>query len=269
MIWSEDAREVLGWVPAEADVAHKANTLVQLSLDNVTPPLPFNRVQCTKMPDWKCDFDAPVWRKVATSIAELVGRDDVPTPTAPVAAKPAKPRAALLAVLPFDNMSSDEELAYFSDGVSEEIQQTVAQGSDLKVLARSSSFQFRGAEKIVRKVAASLNATHVLDGSVRRSGSRIRITANLIECEGETTLWANRFDGDLGDVFDLQERIAEAVAQALKVTLAPQAPSPVLDPAIYEVFLKARAVVTEQGSLFDDASADAIPLLEQVVAAAP
>ena len=114
--------------------------------------------------------------------------------------------------MPFDNLSDDRELAFFCDGVSEEIQRTVAQRSDLKVLARSSSFQFRGSDKSAKKVAAALAVTHLLDGSVRRSGTRVRISAELVECASDRTLWSSRFDGELGDIFSLQDRIAEAVA---------------------------------------------------------
>ena len=191
-----------------------------------------------------------------------------PPPDAPAA--PAAVRAApLLAVLAFDNLSGDPAMDYFSEGVSEEIQQTVAQGSDLKVIARSSSFQFRGADKAVRKVAAELKATHLLDGSVRHSGGRVRISAQLVECAGETSVWANRFEGDLSDVFALQERIAEAAAQALKVAFSGPLQTWRLEPTVYERFLRARSIVTEGGQFYDDTGAAAIPLLEEVVAAAP
>lgn len=269
VLWSADA-VASRWVPAEADVAHKAGTLVQITLDGVRPPLPFNRLQCVRLQDWSGDFSAPGWLKVAAGIADLVGRPaPVATPTAPASAPHQAPRERLLAVLAFDNLSGDPELAYFSDGVSEEIQQTVAQRSDLRVVARSSSFQFRGADKAVRKVASALKATHLLDGSVRRGGERVRISAQLVECDGEVTLWANRFDGDLSDIFALQERIAESVAEALKVTLVVPAQAQIDDPRIYELFMRARAIISESGRLFDDTAADAMPLLEQVVQASP
>src|SRR5215471_13474136 len=107
------------------------------------------------------------------------------------------PKEPLLAVLAFDNLSGDPEMTYFSDGVSEEIQETVARGSALKVIGKASSFQFRGADKAASNVGAALNATHILDGSVRRSGQRVRISAQLVECARSTTLWSNRFDRDL------------------------------------------------------------------------
>jgi TolB-like protein len=265
VLWSADA-VASRWVPAEADVAHKAGTLIQLTLDGSTPPLPFNRLQCIRLPGWRGDLSEPGWLKVAGGIADLVGRRAASVPS-PVPAP--EPRERLLAVLAFDNLSGDSELSYFSDGVSEEIQQTVAQNSDLRVVARSSSFQFRGADKAVRKVASDLKATHLLDGSVRRSGERVRISAQFVQCAGELTLWANRFDGDLTDVFALQERIAQAIAEALKVTLAPPAQAAPIAPRVYEDFLKARAMITEGSRLFDAAAAEATPLLAGVTAAAP
>jgi TolB-like protein/class 3 adenylate cyclase len=179
------------------------------------------------------------------------------------------PRERLLAVLAFDNLSPDPDLIFFSDGVSEEIQQAVAKGSSLKVIARSSSFQFRGADKATRKVAAELNATHLLDGSVRRSGTRVRVSAQLIECASATALWTDHFDGDLTDIFALQDRIAEDVADALKIALEPPATATLLDPAAYETFLRARSAIAGGSRLFDETAAEATPLLEQVVQAAP
>ncbi|MGA2953930.1 MAG: TIR domain-containing protein [Caulobacteraceae bacterium] len=265
VLWSKDAR-ASRWVPAEADLAHAAGTLVQFSLDGGAPPFPFNRMQCEKGDGWTGDFNAACWRKIRASIAELVGRQAV-VATAPLEAVTAKERR--LAVLAFDNLSTDPELTFFSDGVSEEIQQTVAKGSDLKVVARSSSFQFRGADKAVGKVAAALGATHLLDGSVRRSGARVRIVAQLVECASANTLWADQFDGKLDDVFELQERIASAVAQALKVTLDLPAQTRVLDPAMYEMFLRARGILAAGNGMFDQTSSQAAPLLEVVVASAP
>src|SRR5207237_9418370 len=160
VMWSKDA-VTSRWVPAEADLAHRAGTLIQVTLDGATPPLPFNRMQCVRLPGWNGDLSAPGWRKVAAGVADLVGAREA-LPPAANAAPAAAPKERLLAVLAFDNLSGDPEVRYFSDRVSEEIQQTVAQGSDLRVVARSSSFQFRGADKAVRKVAAELKATHLL-----------------------------------------------------------------------------------------------------------
>ncbi len=194
-------------------------------------------------------------------------RPAAPAVLAPEAGGPA--RGPVLAVLAFDNLSGDAGMAYLSDGVSDEVHQAVAQGSDLKVIARSSSFQFRGGDKAARRVASELQATHLLDGSVRRSGDRVRISAQLVQCEGEVTLWTRRFDGDLGDVFALQDEIAQAVAQALEAAFSSPARPERLDPAAYELFLRARAILSEGGQFLDPGGAAAVPLLEQAVAIAP
>jgi TolB-like protein len=133
-------------------------------------------------------------------------------------------REPRLAVLAFDNLCDGDDMAWFSNGVSEEILQTVASGVALKVIGRGSSFQFRGAEKSASHVAAALNVTHLLDGSVRRSGPTVRISAQLIECAGQTTLWSDRFDRELSDFLAVQDEIAGAVAAALAMVFAPRQP---------------------------------------------
>jgi TolB-like protein/Tfp pilus assembly protein PilF len=145
-------------------------------------------------------------------------------PAAP-AVSASRPRPAgrniVLAVLAFDNLSSDQSMAYFSEGMSEEILQSVSRIPDLRVIGRSSSFRFRGAEKAAAQVGRELKATHILDGSVRRSRSKIRISASLIECAQETTLWSDSFERELSDVLALQDEIAPAVAAALNGVFLP------------------------------------------------
>lgn len=273
VLWSEDAR-ASRWVPAEADFAYNADKLVQLSIDGVVPPLPFNRVHCEMAAGWSGDGAAPAWQKVLASIAELVGQLQGGEPARihrshqPAAAM-SLPVEPLLAILPFDNLSSDEELAYFCDGVSEEIQRSVCDGSDLKVVARTSSFQFRGMEKETGRVSRALGATHLLDGSVRRGGSKVRITAELVECASLRVLWGDRFEGELEDVFDLQDSIAAQVARALKVALAPKANDTALPADLYEAFLRARSRISEGDALFDDSAEHALPLLQSVTEGAP
>jgi TolB-like protein len=169
----------------------------------------------------------------------------------------------LLAVLAFDNLSGDPESAYFSDGVSEEIQQAVARGARLRVIGRGSSFQFRGADKAAAHIADRTRATHVLDGSVRRDGQRVRISVQLVECAHETTLWSERFDRDLSDVFALQDEIAAEVAAALKTAFAPMGAASPVDPGAYDLYLRARDEATPLGA------AERVEMLERVVALAP
>ena len=143
----------------------------------------------------------------------------------------------VLAVLAFENQSGDPDFLYFSDGISEEILHAVSQTTPLKIIARSSSFQLRGAEKSAANVGDRLGATHLLDGSVRRKGERVRITAQLVECSSQTMLWSDRFDRDLSDVFALQDEISQAVASALKSKFAPR-DSRSVDPVVLDLYLR-------------------------------
>ncbi|HXQ13584.1 MAG TPA: TIR domain-containing protein [Caulobacteraceae bacterium] len=153
VIWSADAVQS-EWVLSEANRAREDRKLVQVTTDKARLPMPFDTIQCADLAGWTGNLDAPGWRKVIASIGDLVGGAAPPSPKgqadAPAAAKPPEP---LLAVLAFDNLSGDADMAYFSDGVSEEILQTVVRGADLKVIGRGSSFQFRGADKGARHVA--------------------------------------------------------------------------------------------------------------------
>jgi TolB-like protein len=265
VVWSADAAKS-EWVQAEADRARAARKIVQLRVDATKLPMPFDRIQCANLIGWAGDLEAQGWRKVAASVAELIGRAS-PSSPAPVAVPraPAAVARPLLAVLAFDNLSGDPEMVFLSDGVAAEIRDTVARGSDLKVVGQASSFQFRGADKAAAHVAAELGATHVLDGSVRRSGARVRISADLVDCASETSLWSERFDRELSDIFALQDEIAGAVAAALKTAFAPASPAGRIDPEAYELYLRARYL--GYGATMGERAR--IDLLEQVVAAAP
>jgi adenylate cyclase len=179
VIWSADAAKS-EWVLSEANRAREDRKLVQLAIDRTRLPMPFDQVQCAELSGWTGEGEHPNWRRVIASVRELVEGRGGGAPASPLPARTLEPARAepLLAVLAFDNLSGDPEMAYFSDGVSEEIQQTVARGADLKVIGRASSFQFRGADKAAGRIAQALHATHVLDGSVRRAGSRVRIAAS-------------------------------------------------------------------------------------------
>jgi TolB-like protein/predicted Ser/Thr protein kinase len=148
-----------------------------------------------------------------------------------------------IAVLPFANMSADKENEYFSDGLAEEIINVLAHLPGLKVIARTSAFAFRGKEQDIRKIAEALGVSTVLEGSVRRAGSRIRVTAQLIEAENGSHLWSERYDREMNDVFAVQDEIAAAIAGTLQVKLA-VAPAEMrrYEPNLpaYEAYLKAK-----------------------------
>jgi eukaryotic-like serine/threonine-protein kinase len=154
-----------------------------------------------------------------------------------------------IAVLPFANMSRDADDEYFSDGLAEEIINALTQISGLKVIARTSAFAFKGKNEDVRRIAEALGVTNVLEGSVRRAGTRLRVTAQLIHAADGTHLWSQRYDREMTDVFAVQDEIAAAIAGALQVKLTgspaiarPHQPSL---PA-YEAFLKGRQQHSKQ-----------------------
>jgi TolB-like protein/class 3 adenylate cyclase/tetratricopeptide (TPR) repeat protein len=151
------------------------------------------------------------------------------SPTPAAAAEP------LLAVLAFDNLSNDPEMQFFSDGVSEEIIQLLARGSKLKVIGRTSSFQFRGERKA--EAVQALRCTHLLDGSIRRAAARVRVSAHLMEAASRTTLWSDRYDRGLEDIFAVQDEISASIARALDRAFAP-APIPSVEPAVYDLYLR-------------------------------
>jgi adenylate cyclase len=125
-----------------------------------------------------------------------------------------------VAVLPFVNMSGDPENEYFSDGITEELLNALAQIPDLRVPARTSSFAFKGQNIPVGRIADTLNVVHILEGSVRRDGERVAITAQLVNAETDTHLWSETFERDLDDIFAIQREIATAIAEQLQITLS-------------------------------------------------
>lgn len=127
-----------------------------------------------------------------------------------------------IAVLPFVNMSGNPDNEYFSDGISEEILNLLTKLPQLKVASRTSSFFFKGKEIDIPTVAAKLRASTILEGSVRRAGSRVRITAQLVDAESDSHLWSEIYDRELEDVFAIQDDIARSIVDALKVTLSPK-----------------------------------------------
>jgi serine/threonine-protein kinase len=144
------------------------------------------------------------WRRTAT-----------PSPAATAPGPPS------IAVLPFANLSSDKEQEYFSDGIAEEILNALAQVDGLRVIGRTSSFSMKGKNEDLRVIGQRLGAASLLEGSVRKAGSRVRITAQLIETSSGSHLWSQEFDRDQGDVFAVQDEIARAVVAALRLKLLP------------------------------------------------
>jgi serine/threonine-protein kinase len=190
-------------------------------------------------------------------------------------AENAKAPEKSIAVLPFVNLSKEEENAFFADGMQDEILTDLAKIADLKVISRTSVQQYRAnASRNIREIAKALGVGHILEGSVQRAGSKVRVTAQLIDARNDSHLWAEHFDGELADVFGIQTRIAQAIADQLKVQLSPLekvaiSRVPTQDPVAHDFYLRANQLLyqvladyshgkeklTEALDLFDKATA--------------
>jgi adenylate cyclase len=259
VIWSAEAVKS-EWVQSEADTARTDHKLVQLTVDGSKLPRPFDRIQCADLIGWTGDLDAHDWRKVVASVADLVSAGRSPAP-APAAA----PRKLSICVLPFSNMSGDPEQEYFSDGISEDIITDLSKVSALEVCARNTAFTFKGKSVKVPDVARELDVSHVLEGSVRKAGGRVRITAQLIDGATGNHLWAERYDRDLTDIFALQDEISEAIVTALKLKLLPQEKQAIerrgtVSVEAYDLYLMARSYYLT-GNLGDPRRDEAIERL--------
>lgn len=168
----------------------------------------------------------------------------------PAQAKPAAALERSIAVLPFVNMSADQSEDYFSDGISEELLNRLAKIPDLKVAARTSAFQFKGKNLDIGDIGRQLKVAHVLEGSVRKSGTTLRITAQLIDSRSGYHMWSETYDRDASDVFKVQDEIAGAIAAALNSKLggdaAAAAPEQKISPAAYDDYLQGRAFVAKR-----------------------
>ena len=185
-------------------------------------------------------------------------------PSAPVPEQPS------LAALPFLNLSGDPEQDYFADGMVEEIITALSRIRWLFVIARNSSFTYKGQAVDVKQVGRELGVRYVLEGSVRKAGGRVRITAQLIDAASGTHLWADRFDDLLEDVFELQDKVAISVAGVIEPTLQAaetgrSATRPTNDLTAYDLYLRAYAVVLSSATQIPDA----LRHLEEAIARDP
>ena len=197
----------------------------------------------------------------------------------PVAAEPgaepelrlalaAEEREALptIAVLPFADMSPEGDQEYFSDGISEELLNALVKLRDLKIVSRTSAFAYRDGTKDIREIGAELGADYIVEGSVRKAGDRLRITAQLVETESDVHLWSEQYDRQLDDVFAIQTEIAEAIADELRVPLGldegERLVSPTEDLEAYDLYLAGRARMRERG----ESVAEAVTLFEAAIA---
>ena len=148
-------------------------------------------------------------------------------------------------VLPFENISPDPDQEYFSDGLTEEIITDLSYIKDLLVISRSSAMTFKGTKKKIKIIAKEVNVRYALEGSVRKAGEKLRITAQLIDAMTDTHIWAEKYSGTLDDVFDIQEKVSKSIADSLRIKLSPHEDHQITEQAIenvqaYEYYLKAK-----------------------------
>jgi TolB-like protein len=264
VLWSP--RSVVSrWCRAEATLAERNKTFLPVTIEPCERPIMFELTQTADLCGWSGDLADQAWRSFLGHVRDFVGKERLAPEAMPSLAKIAsksEPTAeTLLAVLPFDNLSSDSEMEFFSDGVSDDILGRILRGSKIRVIGRTSSFQFRGSDK--PKAAAALGASHVLDGSIRRAGTKVRIAAHLTDAASQTMLWSDKYDRDLEDIFAVQDEISEAIADALDAAFFPSQ-NRKIDPAIYDLYLHAKPLNPDPAGM-----SKSISLLEAVTSAAP
>ena len=192
---------------------------------------------------WVLEMTPPRLRRELA--LEELRPDDVGTPDA--SEPPARPelRPDAVAVLPFENLSDDPENAYFSDGITDDIIQAAAHVKGLRVLCRTSVMQYKGVNRLVAEIAGELGVGSVVTGSVRRSGTRIRIVAEVVDAVNDDHLWSDTYDRELGDIFEIQSEVAALIAEAVERELTRADRSRIVargtnDPDAYDLYLRAR-----------------------------
>ena len=196
---------------AEADAARELGTLIQSTVDGTVPPIPFNQIQCADLTGWTGDNNHAGWRKLQASVVALAGAVEQPAKSR----KKEQPENSVC-VLPFQNMSSEAVPDYFCDGISEDITSELTKVAGLAVTARKTAFKFKGPEVDAAQVAEKLGVGYVLEGSVRRAGDRVRITAQLVDGASGENVWSDRYYREFSDIFSIQDEIAQAIVDSLK-----------------------------------------------------
>lgn len=208
------------WVQDEAAEGRDSGRLVPAVLNGVRPPLGFRQYQSIELGGWNGEGEPDQFEALLRAI-DKSGEAKTETSEAKTEA-PARKTTKSICVLPFANMSGEAEQEYFSDGITEDIITDLSKVSALSIVARNTAFMFKGQTVDVKEVARTLGVTYVLEGSVRKAGNRVRITAQLIDGAAGDHVWADRFDRDLDDIFAIQDEISKAIVDALKIKLLPE-----------------------------------------------
>ena len=305
VLWSKSS-VVSRWVRAEATTADRRGRLVPVMIEDCTRPIIFELRQTAELSHWKGDADDPAWRVFVEGLRRFTGKAGSAQTAARLSpdtgrrrplkkwltiaaagllaigagtawhllgsagSRAAKVGPVTLAVLPFANLSADPDQDYFSDGLTEEILNVLAQVPELRVTGRTSSFSFKGRNEDLRSIANQLGVANLLEGSIRKDGSRLRITAQLIDGRDGAHLWSKTYERELKDVFTVQDEVSSDVARALAVRLdvgdLSSRSGGTTNVEAYEKFLQARSAKAQ----YDTANAEkAVELAREAVALDP
>ena len=242
------------WVRGEAREAADRGILVPVRFDEVKLPIDVRAIHTIDLDSWREDSQGSEFQEIVRALCPLAGqptaRIDAAAPKGETSsnARPGvheRPRQVAVCVLPFANMSGDAGQEYFSDGISEDVITDLSKVSAIAITARNTAFAYKGKHVDVPQLARQLKVSHVLEGSVRKSGGRVRISAQLIDGATGNHLWAERYDRELSEIFALQDEISSAIVSALKVKLLPEEKAAIeargtSNPEAYKHYLMAR-----------------------------
>ena len=214
------------WVRGEAREAAERGVLVPVRFDQARLPMDVRAIHTTDLDGWGDNPAGPQAQEFLRALGTHIARAQAARPAKPAGASAATPGKETsrytICVLPFVNMSGDPEQEYFSDGITEDIITDLSKVSALGIIARNSAFMYKERNVDILKVARELKVSHVLEGSVRKAGGRIRINAQLVDGQTNSHVWADRYDRDSSDIFALQDEISEAIVKALRLRLLPE-----------------------------------------------
>jgi adenylate cyclase len=224
VVWTPTS-VVSRWVRGEARDAAERGILVPVRFDQARLPIDVRAIHTTDLDGWHEDPAHPAVQECLHALDAMIARapadaGEAARGSAPAPGKPA-PRFSIC-VLPFVNMSGDPEQEYFSDGITEDILTDLSKISALSIISRNGSFLYKGKQVDIPQIARDLKVTHVLEGSVRKAGGRVRISAQLIDGTANNHVWAERYDRDASDIFALQDEISHAIVKALRLRLLPE-----------------------------------------------
>jgi len=251
------------WVRGEAREAAERGILVPVRFEQARLPMDVRAIHTTDLDGWGGDTASAPVQECLRALAAMIARHGGTAGSgAKLASTVKEPARFTICVLPFANMSGDKEQEYFSDGITEDIITDLSKVSALAIVSRNSFFMNKDQHVDISKVVSELKATHVLEGSVRKAGGRVRISAQLVEVASGNHIWAERYDRDSSDIFALQDEISEAIVKALKLRLLPEEKKAIVrrgtdNADAHDLYLMARQIyVTNQEA--DARSAQAI-----------